>query len=348
MIIFRCGRCAGRVEAGDSESGRALACPSCGHTNVCPPPNIPSRSRADAPPAHGGSSRGFVTAALVVVVGGAAWVAWSTLSGAASGASAGPAGTASAPDALQQELLRRNLDEPGDPVLDAKYQQINARHFGGALPPMPVRWEPGLDKVGELAGRAFSLEGMFGHVGKRALILLKPELQSDPRALARALCHEMVHAYLYTVGDSTTTHGPSFQAVLKRLSLEGAFEGIVASDEERASLRAWLDAEKARLDAERAALEQLDGEIQRERAEVERAFGELNARMSAGQPASESEIAAATARRDAYNQRATEANDRVARNRADHAAFAREAERYNLMLVYPDGVLDGAGAPGGW
>src|SRR4029453_10098682 len=105
------------------------------------------------------------------------------------------------------------------------------------LSAMPVLWEPGLDRVGQLAAQAFTLEGMFGHVAKQSLILLNPNLQADQRALARALSHEMVHAYLFTTGDTTTNHGPAFQTVLQRLSSEGAFEGILASDQERESLR---------------------------------------------------------------------------------------------------------------
>jgi hypothetical protein len=203
---------------------------------------------------------------------------------------------------------------------------------------MAVAWEPELTKVGELAGRKFTLEGMFGHLGKRTIILLTPALQNDRPALDRALCHEMVHAYLYSVGDGTTGHGPAFQTVLRRLSREGAFAGIVASDEERAALRTWLDAEGARLESERQALQQLDADIQRERAEVENSVAGLNARMNAGQDVSESEIAAVNARRDAYNQRATDANARVERDRRDHETLNREVARYNLMLVYPDGA----------
>jgi hypothetical protein len=39
---------------------------------------------------------------------------------------------------------------------------------------------------------------------------------------------------------------------------------------------------------------------------------------------------------------AVEANTRLERNRADHEAFRRQVERYNLMLVYPDGVDEAA------
>jgi hypothetical protein len=76
---------------------------------------------------------------------------------------------------------------------------------------------------------------------------------------------------------------------------------------------------------------------------VERALSDLEGRIAAaraqgsGWPA-ESEVAAAVAMRDGYNQRAHAANERAARDRADYDHFNREAARYNLMLVYPDGM----------
>lgn len=209
------------------------------------------------------------------------------------------------------------------------YQDINARHFAGALPDIPVRWESELMAVGELAGRAFTLEGMFGHVAGRAIILLTPSLQHDMQALERVLCHEMVHAYLYTIGASETAHGDRFQTVLRRLSTEGAFEGLVASPGERARLRAWLDEEAVRLEGEEAALAELGRVMQRELADLEAAG------LSVDSPDTASAL---TARREAYNERAAEANARVAQLQRDRETFLREVERYTLMIVYPDGL----------
>jgi hypothetical protein len=107
--------------------------------------------------------------------------------------------------------------------------------------------------------------------------------------------------------------------VLQRLSSEGAFEGILASDADRARLRAWLDAESQRLETERLELEQLGEDIQRERAEVENAPPDA-------------------ARVNAYNQRAIDGNARVERHRRELDHFNTEVARYNLMLVYPDGI----------
>jgi hypothetical protein len=317
------------VDAGQTQPGQPVVCPRCGHTNICPAP----RSIGDSvPPERStGSSRGTWAIAICVALAAAAWLGW-TLNGRGFTGAASPAKTPS--ETLQQELLEQNLDKPGDPELGAIYQAIVTKHFPGELPPIPVLWEPRLAQVGLLAAQAFTLEGMFGHVGTRAVILLNPDLQGDQRALARALCHEMVHAYLYTTGDKTTDHGQAFQVVLQRLSAEGAFEGIMATDQERAALRAWIDRESARLDAARRELEELGATVEAERVAVERAIADANARGAVSPP----EAAALNARRDAYNQMAIDANTRSAHAQADRDHFNREVERYNLMLVYPDGI----------
>jgi SprT-like family protein len=279
---------------------------------------------------------GAVVGVLALAIG---WMAWAGLVTPPTSAAA----AATPAEALQQQLLKDNVGRPGDPILGAMFQDLNAKHFSSALPAMPVMWEPGLGRVGDLAGHTFTLEGMFGHVRKQSLILLNPNLQANQPALARALSHEMVHAYLFVTGDDRTDHGPAFQSVLKRLSKEGAFEGILASDEERESLKSWLDAESARLDAEQQEMTRLSEEIERERREVEQLMADLEARVRAGTTQgsaapSDVELDAATARRLAYNDRATDANTRASRDRAALEHFNNEVARYNLMLVYPDGV----------
>jgi hypothetical protein len=222
------------------------------------------------------------------------------------------------------------------------FQDISARYFSSALPVIPVMWEPGLAEVGKLASDAFTLEGMFGHSGKHSIILLNPDLQKDEPALMRALCHEIVHAYLFTTGDTSTGHSAEFQSVLKRLSQQGAFEGIMATDEERTNLRTWLNAESSRLDTERDQMTKIAAEIEQERLAIERVLADIEARVNdpnapGGRP-SEMEVANAAARRDAYNSRAIDMNARAESGHADLAHFNKEVTRYNLMLVYPDGV----------
>lgn len=192
-------------------------------------------------------------------------------------------------DRLRHELLDRALEQPGDAGLQTLYQSFNAKHFGDDLPLIPVRWEPRLADVDRLEGGPATMKGMFGTKGDRAAILLSPSVEDDPAALHRALAHEMVHAYMFKMGEDTALHGPSFQAVLARLAMEGAFEGLPSSPDERAALRTWIDQEKARLATEDATLRQWTDEA------------------------------------------------RLARLRADRERLNQDIDRYNLMIVYPDG-----------
>lgn len=243
-------------------------------------------------------------------------------------------------EARQKAILKDDLDRTGDPDLVRQYREINARYFGGRLPAMPVMWEPKLADVGTLGPRPFTLEGMFGHIASRQAILLNDRLRSDPAGTTRTLCHEMVHAYLYEIGDRTTDHGAAFQTELKRLSDAGAFTGIVATEDERRALKTWLDGENARLDAEGDAVRREDQEIARDREELDAAIDAMNARLQGGAAdrPSPAEIDALESRRETFNARVSAIRDRASDARAALTEFNRQVERYNLMLVYPDGL----------
>ena len=276
----------------------------------------------------------------VVALTGAAWSLSPDRGGA--GQVTNAAATASA-DALQQQLLRENLDRPADTALANRFAEINRKHFFNSLPAIPVVWEPRLADVGTLAGRTFTLLGMFGQSGDRSIILLHPDLRKDATGLDRALCHEMIHAYLFSIGDTSTEHGPAFRNVLHRLLNEGAFVSIEASPEERATLRTWLETESARLEAERKSLDDLAEALEEERTAVEKAVESLNAQASAANAAgrggpSPEDVTAVNAQRDRYNNRAASLNRRALEFRLAQDEYNAKAARYNLMATYPDGL----------
>lgn len=334
MITLSCERCGKPVPSTAGRWGGAAICPHCQHVNVVPPEPEVVGPGSGGTKARRSSTTTWVLLGLLLTAAAGAWI-WSR---AGAPATDDPASsTAASPsEALQEKLLRRNIDRPGDPMLGQRFQAINARHFRAALPAIPVVWEPELANVGSLARDEFRLEGMFGLVGSRSMILLNPRLRNDPKAIDRALSHEMVHAYLHSTGDSATTHGPTFQAVLSRIATEGAFESLVSTPEERSKLRAWLDGETVRLEAERRALEELGQQIDRERGEIERAMSDIS---------NADERASLEARRDAYNLLASQANDRVNAQRAAHDELNRQIARYNLMITYPDGLGDSTPMP---
>jgi hypothetical protein len=289
----------------------------------------------------------ILTIGIAAIIGTVIAVAWVGSYGAVSptvifrGEPPPPPPPSSPAEARQQEILKANVGQPADPALTKQYAAINAKYFGGQLPDVVVRWEPALADVGPLAGEGVVLQGMYGRAGNQPVILLNPTLRNDARTRERALCHEIVHAYLFARGDDTTTHGPAFQVVLERLLNAGAFEGIAADPLEKARLHAWLDAESASMDAERQAMDVMDARIREMGADLDRAIAEFNARAS--RPADEA--AQLEARRQQYNQLALEGNERVVRDREQLARFNREVARYNLMMAYPDGLDESSLVP---
>jgi hypothetical protein len=343
VVTFRCGKCAETVRATFAAAGRAVACPRCGHLNVCPTPAFPPAASAEPATRRvdaASTKRTLWITLVVLTLAGTSWMAYTQF---ADEPSASAAEALSPTDALQQELLKQDIDKPADPALAAMYQSLNLKYFSSTLPALPVMWEPGLARATALSGQQFTLEGMFGHIGKQSAILLNPALGQDEAALERALCHEVVHAYLFSTGDTSTDHGPNFQAILKHLADEGAFQGVMATDAERESLRAWLDAESKRLDEARRMASELEPDLNKEKADAEQALADYNVRVAAAKAAGttslpDETIAEVNSRLDAYNRRANETNARLAKDRADLEHFNQEVQRYNLMLVYPDGL----------
>jgi SprT-like family protein len=214
----------------------------------------------------------------------------------AASAPARPPALPSPAEAKTDNLLRLSASLEPDQALANEYQTINVRHFGGALPAVRLHWEPRLDEVGPLIAEGFRLEG----VTNGRVILLHPGLDGDEQQLRRVLCHEVTHVALWDRNDG---HGPRFQTLLRRLSAEGAFEGLVATDQEKADLR--------------ASLERRSEEMDRESSHLRAAWSELD-------PA------------DAV--RVEEYNSRVRRLQDAAADFNRLVAQYNLMISYPDGL----------
>lgn len=260
-------------------------------------------------------------------------------------------------EAKEWRIIEQDAGKSGDPELTKDYQQVNEGYFDGRLPGIPVLWEPQLKEVGPLIAADFTLQGLTeDHQGK-ILILLNPAVGRDQAELRRVLCHEMVHVYLFTTGDTKTNHGPAFQTVLHRLLVAGAFQAISASEDEKLSLRSWLKSEASKLDAESNAIErensELDrvgGELDRQKRVIEVENHELNQRISRaneqgdGWPADD-EIEAFKARSQTLDQRVADFNAYVAtfnasaeRHSIDVKRFNHEVGRYNLTMAYPDGL----------
>ena len=202
------------------------------------------------------------------------------------------------------ELMRQNAGLASEPQLADTYDTINAQYFDNRLPPVRIRWEEGLEAIGPMIAEDFRLEGLTD--GK--VILLHPALERDPRQLRAVLCHEMVHVALR---DRPHTHGPEFQARLRALADGGAFQGAVATEEEKAALKASLERTTRRLAGELHELREIQARIEAEASSLPAAVAQ---------------------------DRIWEHNKRVRQHNEDVTAFNRDVERYNMMITYPDGL----------
>lgn len=248
---------------------------------------------------------------------------------------------------LEQDVLERARQAAGDPDLNARFARLNRDYFGGALPAVPVSWEPQLIEIAALRGDGLILEGLTdGHA-----IVVNPSLATDLRTLVATLCHEMVHVRLTLAGGPVgEDHGPEFQQQLRRLLDEGAFEGAYATDDEKVAMRASMTDDARWLDAESAALTNAADRLRAERARVDALVEDLNARITAANDVqrdwpSDAEQADVKARLAALNTRAAAHNARVKTFNQRIDAYNRTADRYNLVNAYPDGLAATRVAP---
>jgi hypothetical protein len=206
--------------------------------------------------------------------------------------------------ARMDDLVRQNEGLASEPTLADAYDTINVQYFDNRLPPVRIRWEEGLDQIGPMIADEFRLEGLTD--GK--IILLHPALERDPRQLRAVLCHEMVHVALR---GRPHAHGPEFQARLRALAEGGAFDGVVATDEEKQQLKASLEARTAALAKELSDLRDAEARIVAEAPNLPR---------------------------EALQDRTWEHNKRVRQHNQSVNEFNRLVTQYNAMVTYPDGL----------
>lgn len=276
-----------------------------------------------------------------VLIGTLAWAGVSYLRDRGSlNATNAPATVVSVRSQLEISVLDDARASTGDPDLNERYKTINASFFGGGLPAVPVSWEPRLNDIAATRGDGLILEGLTD--GKA--IVLNPTLRSDRRLLVATLCHEMVHVRLAAAGGPVgEDHGPEFQAHLRRLLDEGAFEGAYATDEEKAALKTSLATEVSWLDHESASLRQAAGELDHDRQAIDRLVEDLNARMALANSAqsgwpSEDEQKSVKDRLAIINARSEEHNARVATFNSRIDTYNEMVARFNLVSAYPDGL----------
>lgn len=105
---------------------------------------------------------------------------------------------------------------PSHPVLKRIYNRFNLLYFDGALPDIPVLWEPTGDSVA-LSHRVYSEDGI-----EVERLTFDPALKGYTRIVKTYMLHEQIHVKYPTIG-----HGKRFKAEVDRLWKLGAYEGLL-------------------------------------------------------------------------------------------------------------------------
>jgi predicted SprT family Zn-dependent metalloprotease len=92
------------------------------------------------------------------------------------------------------------------------FDELNARAFDGALPPVPLSWAPRLRRT---AGRCHFLQRGDA---RAAAIELSPRVLDTPSRLRATLAHEMCHAAQWLLdGEARPPHGDAFWRWARRV-----------------------------------------------------------------------------------------------------------------------------------
>ncbi len=99
--------------------------------------------------------------------------------------------------------------------LAQSFRELNARHFAGLLPAVPIRVSGRLTRrLGQL-----TMERATGR--PLAITLARRHLAHDWREVEETLLHEMVHLW-QCVHDGTVDHGPRFRAKAREVGVTAA------------------------------------------------------------------------------------------------------------------------------
>ena len=111
--------------------------------------------------------------------------------------------------------------------LQSHWADLNARYFGGTLPPIDIVWSSRLTSsagmfVSHAGPRARAEGGLESGRPRRLIRLSAPLLQRLPeRELLSTLAHEMIHQWQFDVRKRRPDHGPDFLEKMEAMNCDG-------------------------------------------------------------------------------------------------------------------------------
>ena len=116
-------------------------------------------------------------------------------------------------------------------MLEARWQQLNAQYFGGALPPIPIRWSERLtSSVGMFTCRGGPRTSYpnLSSTDRREIRLSRPlfeqlaaRMPHVEQELINTLAHEMIHQWQFDILKRRPDHGLAFLRKMRQINCSG-------------------------------------------------------------------------------------------------------------------------------
>lgn len=111
---------------------------------------------------------------------------------------------------------------PTIPYIQSRFDEYNARYFGGSLPPIPIKLSHAKGFLGKVTFTRRK-QGIFGRYRNEDFVLrINVRIDLPESLIEDTILHEMIHYYIaVNQWHDTSTHGQLFRREMARINAEG-------------------------------------------------------------------------------------------------------------------------------
>jgi len=112
--------------------------------------------------------------------------------------------------------------KPTVPYIQSRFDEFNARFFGGQLPPVPIRLSHAKGFLGKLTFTRRK-QGLFrGYRNEDFVLRINVRIDLPEPLIEDTILHEMIHYFIaFNQLKDTSTHGALFRREMARINAEG-------------------------------------------------------------------------------------------------------------------------------
>ena len=112
--------------------------------------------------------------------------------------------------------------KPTIPYIQSRFDEFNARYFGGSLPPVPIRLSHAKGFLGKLTFTRRK-QGLFrGYKNEDFVLRINARIDLPEPLIEDTILHEMIHYFIaFNQLKDTSTHGQLFRREMARINAEG-------------------------------------------------------------------------------------------------------------------------------